>query len=34
MASILDHGGLPENIREVWLFDALYAGTRYFFSLA
>ena len=30
MASIVDHGGLPEKIREVWLFDALYAGTENF----
>jgi hypothetical protein len=30
MAAILDHGGLSENIREVWLFDALYAGTENF----
>ncbi len=30
MAAILDHGGLTEKIREVWLFDALYAGTENF----
>jgi hypothetical protein len=30
MAAILDHGGLREKIREVWLFDALYAGTDEF----
>ncbi|HEX4350053.1 MAG TPA: hypothetical protein VH251_06690, partial [Verrucomicrobiae bacterium] len=27
MASILNHGGLDNHIKEVWLFDALYAGT-------
>ena len=27
MAAIVDHGGLPDKIREAWLFDALYAGT-------
>ena len=32
MASILDHGGLPEKIHEVWLFDALYAGTEDFMA--
>lgn len=25
IASILDRGGLPSQVREVWLFDALYA---------
>jgi len=30
MAAILDHGGLSEKIREVWLFDALYGGTEKF----
>jgi len=30
MAAILDHGGLSEKIREVWLFDALYGGTENF----
>jgi hypothetical protein len=30
MAAIVDHGGLSKNIREVWLFDALYAGTENF----
>jgi hypothetical protein len=24
IAQILDHGGMTDNIREVWLFDALY----------
>lgn len=26
IASILDHGGLTDHIREVWLFDALYGN--------
>jgi len=30
MAAILDHGGLPAKIREVWLFDALYGNTENF----
>ncbi len=30
MAAILDHGGLGDNVREVWLFDALYGGTENF----
>lgn len=30
MAAIVDHGGLSQNIREVWLFDALYGGTENF----
>jgi hypothetical protein len=30
MAAILDHGGLSDKIREVWLFDALYGGTEKF----
>lgn len=30
MAALLDHGGLSENIREVWLFDALYGNTDNF----
>ena len=30
MAAILDHGGLSEKIREVWLFDALYGDTENF----
>jgi D-alanyl-D-alanine carboxypeptidase/D-alanyl-D-alanine-endopeptidase (penicillin-binding protein 4) len=30
MAAILDHGGLREKIREVWLFDALYGNTENF----
>jgi D-alanyl-D-alanine carboxypeptidase/D-alanyl-D-alanine-endopeptidase (penicillin-binding protein 4) len=30
IAAILDHGGLSEKVREVWLFDALYGGTESF----
>jgi hypothetical protein len=30
MSSIVAVGGLPERIREVWLFDALYARTEKF----
>jgi hypothetical protein len=30
MAAIVDRGGLPENIREAWLFDALYGNTENF----
>jgi serine-type D-Ala-D-Ala carboxypeptidase/endopeptidase (penicillin-binding protein 4) len=30
MAAILDHGGMPEKIREAWLFDALYGNTENF----
>ncbi|MGH8022901.1 MAG: hypothetical protein ACRED1_04935, partial [Limisphaerales bacterium] len=30
MAAIVDHGGLSNKIREVWLFDALYAGRENF----
>ncbi|MBP7826525.1 MAG: hypothetical protein KA236_08240 [Verrucomicrobia bacterium] len=32
MAAILDRGGLPERVREVWLFDALYAETDKFLA--
>ncbi|HEY2082584.1 MAG TPA: D-alanyl-D-alanine carboxypeptidase/D-alanyl-D-alanine-endopeptidase [Verrucomicrobiae bacterium] len=32
MAAILDHGGLPQKIREVWLFDALYGGREIFLA--
>lgn len=32
MAAILDHGGLASHIHEVWLFDALYAGTDQFLA--
>jgi len=30
MAAIVDHGGLSEKNKEVWLFDALYGGTENF----
>ncbi|HEV2318749.1 MAG TPA: D-alanyl-D-alanine carboxypeptidase, partial [Verrucomicrobiae bacterium] len=30
IASIVDHGGLSDKIKEVWLFDALYAGRENF----
>jgi hypothetical protein len=30
MAGIVDHGGLAEHIREVWLFDALYGNVDNF----
>ena len=30
MAAIVDRGGLAENIREAWLFDALYGNTENF----
>ncbi|HXT11815.1 MAG TPA: D-alanyl-D-alanine carboxypeptidase/D-alanyl-D-alanine-endopeptidase [Candidatus Angelobacter sp.] len=32
VAAILDHGGLQEKIREVWLFDALYGNDDNFVS--
>ncbi len=32
IAAILDHGGLTEQVREVWLFDALYAQTPRFLA--
>ena len=32
MASILDRGGLTDHVREVWLFDALYAKTPSFLA--
>ncbi len=32
MSAILDHGGLTDHIREVWLFDALYAETDKFLA--
>ena len=34
MAGILDRGGLTGQIREVWLFDALYANSDSFLSWA
>jgi hypothetical protein len=30
ISSIVDHGGLTDHIKEVWLFDALYAQTEKF----
>jgi hypothetical protein len=30
MAAIVDHGGMSDKIKEVWLFDALYAGRENF----
>jgi hypothetical protein len=32
ISSILDHGGLTDHVKEVWLFDALYARTEKFLS--
>jgi hypothetical protein len=32
ISAILDHGGLTEHVREVWLFDALYAQTDRFLA--
>jgi hypothetical protein len=32
MSSIVDHGGLTEHVKEVWLFDALYARTEKFLA--
>jgi len=32
IAAILDRGGLPDKVREVWLFDALYAETDKFLA--
>jgi len=32
IASILDHGGLTNTLKEVWLFDALYARTDKFLA--
>lgn len=32
MASILDRGGLTDQVKEVWLFDALYAQTDKFLA--
>jgi len=32
MSAILDHGGLADHVREVWLFDALYAETDKFLA--
>jgi hypothetical protein len=30
ISSIVDHGGLTDHVKEVWLFDALYAQTEKF----
>ena len=32
ISAILDHGGLSKQVREVWLFDALYAQTEKFLT--
>ncbi len=32
IAAIVDRGGLPEKIREVWLFDALYGNVENFIT--
>jgi len=32
ISAIIDHGGLTEHVREVWLFDALYAQTSRFLA--
>jgi hypothetical protein len=32
ISSILDHGGLTSQVKEVWLFDALYARTDTFLA--
>ncbi len=32
ISAIVDHGGLTERVREVWLFDALYAQTSRFLT--
>lgn len=34
IASIVDHGGLTSQIKEVWLFDALYAHTDEYLAWA
>lgn len=34
ISSIVTVGGLPENVREVWLFDALYAQSEKFLAWA
>jgi hypothetical protein len=34
VSAIAAHGGLPEAVREVWLFDALYAQTERFLAWA
>jgi D-alanyl-D-alanine carboxypeptidase/D-alanyl-D-alanine-endopeptidase (penicillin-binding protein 4) len=32
MAGIADRGGLPANVKEIWLFDALYGETEKFLA--
>src|SRR5947207_9101298 len=32
MSAIVDRGGLPKSVDEVWLFDALYAETDKFLA--
>ena len=32
MAAIAERGGLPANVREIWLFDALYGETEKFLT--
>jgi hypothetical protein len=32
ISSIVDRGGLADHVKEVWLFDALYARTEKFFA--
>lgn len=32
ISAIVDHGGLADHVREVWLFDALYAQTSRFLA--
>jgi hypothetical protein len=32
ISSIVDHGGLTDHVKEVWLFDALYARTDKFLA--
>ena len=32
ISAILDHGGLTDHVKEVWLFDALYAQTDKFLA--
>jgi hypothetical protein len=32
MSAILDHGGVPAKVKEVWLFDALYGQTDKFLA--
>lgn len=34
IAAILDRGGMPSSIKEIWLFDALYAETDKFLAWA